>query len=155
VKSKTVIITIIAAILVVGAGAIYFATKGGDSTATTTSTESSSNSSQSTNGQQEKTTKVSLSSALSKIGATGSDGPVNGNTYTLNGVEYKFEEPTSWDTSLNQRKQACDAGYVGTSYQVATDGTTWFATTDNNDDYGALITALKGAGLNATVASYC
>lgn len=153
-KSKTIIIIIVAVLLVVGAGAIYFVTKDDDSTATTSNAEGSSNNSK-PQEQSNDISKVSLSSALTKIGATGSDGPINGNTYTLNAVEYKFEEPTNWSTSLSQRKQACDAGYVGTSYQVVTDGATWFATTDNNEDYATLVTALEGAGINATTASYC
>ncbi|MGH7197071.1 MAG: hypothetical protein ACREGJ_04905 [Candidatus Saccharimonadales bacterium] len=154
-KSKTTIIAIVAALLVVGAGAFYFLTKkdSGTNTATTNSTNNAASSSQET--QQEETPAVTLSGALSTIGATGSEGPINGNTYTLNGVAYKFEEPSNWQTSLNQRKQACEQGYISTSYQVVTDGSTWFATTDNNSDYSALVTALKGTGINAEIASYC
>lgn len=153
-KSKTTIIGLIIALLIIGAGAFYFLTKEDSSTATKNKgADSTANSSQET--QQEETRAVTLSSALSKIGATGNEEPVNGNTYTLNGVAYKFDEPSNWQTSLDQRKQACEQGYVNTSYQIVTDGSTWFATTDNNSDLGALATALKGAGINAEVASYC
>jgi hypothetical protein len=153
VKSKTTIITVIVALLVIGASVFYFLTKEDGSATAKNNTGSSTNTSQET--QKETAPKVTLSSALSKIGATGSEGPVNGNTYTLNGVQYKFDEPSNWQTSLNQRKQACDQGYINTSYQIVTDSSTWFATTDNNSDYSALVTALKGAGINAKIASYC
>ncbi|HZM64354.1 MAG TPA: hypothetical protein VFB59_04445 [Candidatus Saccharimonadales bacterium] len=153
-KNKTTIIAVVIAVLVVGAGAFYFLTKD-DNNINKTTTNSTNNTTSSSQEVQQETTKVTLSSALSKIGATGNEGPVNGNTYTLNGIEYKFEEPSNWQTSLNQRKQACDQGFVNSSYQVATDGSTWFATTNSNSDLAALVTALKGAGINAEVASYC
>lgn len=151
-KSKTTIIGLVVALLIVGAGTFYFLTKEDSSTTTKNNADSTTNTSE---AQKETAPKVTLSGALSKIGATGNEGPVNGNTYTLSGVEYKFDEPSNWQTSLNQRKQACEQGYVNTSYQIVTDGSTWFATTDNNSDLGALATALKGAGINAEVASYC
>lgn len=154
-KNKTTIIAVVVTLLVVGAGAFYFLTKDESTANTTTTNSTDSTASSSQEAQQEATPTVTLSSALSKIGATGNGGPVNGNTYTLSSVEYKFEEPSNWQTSLNQRKQACDQGYINTSYQVATDGSTWFATTDNNSDYSALVNALKGAGINAEIASYC
>jgi len=153
-KNKKLIIAIVAVLIVLSVGAFYFISKGKDNTTSKSRTEGTS-SSQSSEAKTQETAKVTLSGALSQIGATGSSGPVNGNTYTFNEVEYKFEEPTNWSTSLNQRKQACDAGYVGTSYQVVTDESTWFASTDNNEDYAALVDALKGAGINATTASYC
>lgn len=152
-KSKIVIISVVAVLSAVGAGAFYFLTKEDGNNTATNGTNNTANSSQKT--QQDATPKVSLSGALSTIGATGNEGPVNGNTYTLNGVEYKFDEPSNWGTSMNQRKQACDQGYVNTSYQVATDGSTWLATTNNNEDYAVLVNALEGAGINAEIASYC
>lgn len=154
-KNKAVIISVIIILLVVGAGIFYFLTKGGNDTDTSAknNTNNTANSSQET--KQEEVKQVTLNDALATIGATGNEGPVNGNTYTLDGVEYKFDEPSSWDTSMKQRKQACEQGYVSTSYQVATDGSTWFATTNNNEDLTPLVNALKGAGINAEVASYC
>ncbi len=154
-KSKTTIIAVVLALIVVGAGAFYFLTKkDGDTKATTTnSTSNTASTSQET--KKEAAPTVTLSSALSKIGATGAEGPVNGTTYTFNNVEYKFEEPSNWQTSLSQRKMACEQGYVNTSYQIITDGSTWFATTNNNSDLAALADALKGVGIKAEVASYC
>lgn len=154
-KNKTVIISIVVILLIVGAGVFYFLTKDGDDTNTSAknNTENTANSSQ--EAKQEEPKKANLSDALATIGATGNDGPVNGNTYTLDGVEYKFDEPSSWDTSMKQRQQACEQGYVNTSYQIATDGSTWFATTNNNEDLTPLVNALKGTGIDAKVASYC
>ncbi len=154
-KNKTVIISIVVVLLIVGAGVFYFLTKDKNNTDTTAKNDTSNTASSSQEAKQEEPKKVSLSDALATIGATGNDGPVNGNTYTLNSVEYKFDEPSSWDTSMKQRQQACEQGYVNTGYQIATDGSTWFATTNNNEDLTPLVNALKGAGIDAKVASYC
>jgi hypothetical protein len=155
-KSKTTIIVGVVVLLALVAGVFYFLTKdnSNSNTTATNNTESTANSTRETL-QNEATPTVTLSGALSTIGASGSEGPVNGNTYTLNGVEYKFEEPSNWNTSMSQRKQACEQGYVNTSYQIVTDGSTWFATTDNNEDYSALATALKDAGIEVKIESYC
>lgn len=155
-KNKSVIVSVVVALLVLGGGAFYFMSKDDTtSTNTTTTSNSESKTAETQETKQEEKPKATLSSAISAIGATGNAGPVNGTTYTFNGVAYKFEEPSDWNTSLSQRKQACDQGYINTSYQVATDGKSWFATTDSNADYLALVDALKGAGIEAKVDSYC
>ena len=148
-KSKTIIVGAVVALLLIGGAVFYLVTKEDSDTAM----QNTGNSSQET--KQTATETISLSDALAEIGATGPEGPVNGTTYTFNGIEYKFDVPSNWDVTKNLRKQACDQGYVNASYQIATDGSTWAATTDYNENYSALVEALKGTGINAQIASYC
>jgi hypothetical protein len=154
-KNRSVIVCVVVALLVLGGGVFYFMNRD-DSTSTNTAinnTEVKTAETQVTRQEEKKV--ITLSSALTTIGATGNAGPVNGNTYTFSGVEYKFDEPSNWQTSLSQRKMACEQGYINTSYQIVTDGSTWFATTNNNSDLAALVNALKGAGIKVEIASYC
>lgn len=152
-RKSVIIILVIVAVLIVGIGAIYAFSLGENNQPSAGTSNDANEVSQ--EAQNNNVSAISIGDALSTIGAVGSEGPVNGNTYIFNDVEYKFEQPTSWDTSLSQRKQACDMGYINTSYQVVTDGSTWFATTNNNSDYAVLMNALKDVGVKAEIASYC
>ncbi len=152
-KSKTVIIGTVVALLIIGSAVFYVLTK--DKSDIGDAEENNTAGSSQSVEQADTPKEANLSDALATIGAAGNEGPVNGNTYTFSGVEYKFDEPSSWSASMNQRKQACEQGYINTGYQVATDGSTWFATTNYNEDLAALVNALKGAGIDAEVASYC
>ena len=154
-------IGIVVAVLVIGAGVFFYLNSSDDTDNNTSANESTVTTSQPQSAdevevtEQEVSEDVSLEDALSEIGATGNEGPVNGTTYTFEGVEYKFDVPSDWGTSMNQRQQACEQGYINTGYQIATDGETWFATTDFNEDLAQLVNALSDAGIEAVVDSYC
>lgn len=60
-----------------------------------------------------------------------------------------------WDRDADLRKQACDEGFINPQYLIATDGNTWFAAADFNDETREIASALREIGLIANVQGYC
>jgi hypothetical protein len=96
-----------------------------------------------------------IETALDAIGAD-CDKPLRVETdCTWKGVAFTLDSPADWQQTADLRQQACDQGYVNTGYLIATDGESWFAAADYNQDTRALAIALQEAGLNADVQGYC
>ena len=98
--------------------------------------------------------KLTLQQAIQKIGMT-CTGPSNAPVCTYNNVQYQFTIPSSWSTDQALRTKACNEGYVNTTYAVATDGSTWYATTNQNSDINTLVSALTKTGITVESATYC
>ncbi len=72
-----------------------------------------------------------------------------------NGVRYEFMVPSNWKQDMNLRMQACNEGYINTGYNMVSDGSSWYATTDFEEDNTKLVNALNEIGFESQVVSYC
>lgn len=72
-----------------------------------------------------------------------------------NEIEYGFLVPASWENDQTKRVQACDQGYINESYNMVSDGSTWYATTNFEKDNTTLVGALNEVGFESRVISYC
>ena len=100
------------------------------------------------------TKKVTLQQAIQQIGMA-CTGPSNAPDCTYNSVQYQFTIPSSWSADQALRTKACNQGYINSDYAVATDGSTWYATTNQNSDINTLVSALAQTGIKVESATYC
>ena len=103
---------------------------------------------------KENQTSPSLAEAQAELGmeCIGSDVSME---CQWNGVEYDFYVPTNWQEDIKLRQLGCDEGYINPGYNMVSDGSTWYATTDFEKDNAALVTAFGKTSLEAKTIPYC
>lgn len=97
---------------------------------------------------------MNLEEAQTKIGmeCIGSDASME---CTWNETEYGFMIPADWEDDRAKRIQACEQGYINDGYNMVTDGETWYATANFEEENSELVNAFDEIGFKSSVASYC
>lgn len=145
-------------LVVIGAATFFFINRdsGDTSTDTNNSTQQQATTATETQEQEsEQAAAVAIDDALAAIAASCQPSGATESTCTYKGKEYTLTKPSNWSNDGNLRKQACEQGYVNSNYQILSNGSSFYFTTDNNEDLQSLSTALNNAGAEVTVVAYC